>query len=220
MALILPKNSGPLMKFALASLEDVLIFLPCIDCLFDHLREIFLKLQKSKMKINPSKCSFLVNKKIFLDNLITPQVIEPDPYKLSAMLQYPAPTNQKKLRCVLGLFQFYNKFIPRYSHMVQTLNRLLGKEVDFKWTSVENDAFMELMQGLKNATFMDYPTANGKYKLITDASKTSTGYLLNQESEEGVQHLIACSGRSLHPEEKNNTITELELLSTIEALHK
>jgi len=79
---------------------------------------------------------------------------------------------------------------------------------------------MELGEGLKNAPFMDYPTANGKFTLISDASKTSTGYIPNQESEEGVENLIACGGRSLHPAERNYTITELELLSIIEALDK
>jgi len=67
---------------------------------------------------------------------------------------------------------------------------------------------------------MEYPTTTGKYTLITDTSKASTGYLLNQESEDGVQHLIACGGRSLHPAERNYTITELELLSIIEELDK
>jgi len=85
------------MRFALAYLEDVLIFSPCIDIHFDHLREIFLRLRKSKMKINPSKCSFLVNKLIFVGNLITPEGIRPDPEKVSAMVQYPAPTDQKRL---------------------------------------------------------------------------------------------------------------------------
>jgi len=84
----------------------------------------------------------------------------------------------------------------------------------------QNEAFMELGDGLKNAPFMEYPTADGKFILITDASKCSTGYLLNQETEDGTQHLIACGGRSLPPAERNYTITELELLSIIEALDK
>jgi len=79
---------------------------------------------------------------------------------------------------------------------------------------------MELEIGLKNAPFIEYPTADAKFTLITDASKSSTGYLLNQEMEDGTQHLIACGGRSLHPTEKNYTITELELLSIFEALDK
>jgi len=67
---------------------------------------------------------------------------------------------------------------------------------------------------------MEHPTATEKYTLIPDTSKASTGYLLNQESEDGVQHLIACGGRSLHLAECNYTITELELLSIIKALDK
>jgi len=104
--------------------------------------------------------------------------------------------------------------------MVPTLNKLLGNDIDFKLTSVGNDAFMQLKEGHKNTPFMEYPTATGKYILIKDASKSSTGYLLNQESKDGVQHLIACSGRSLHPAENNYTITELELLSILKALDK
>jgi len=96
----------------------------------------------------------------------------------------------------------------------------LGKDIEFKWTSIENDAFMELGKGLRNARFMEYPTATGKYTLITDASNASTKYLLNQESEDGVQHLIACRRRSLHPAELNYIIRELELLSIIKALDK
>jgi len=99
--------------------------------------------------------------------------------------------------------------------MIQTLNRLLGKDVELKWTSVEDDAFMNLRDGLKHAPFMDYPTADGKFTLFTDASRVSTGYLLNQETEDGVSHLIACGSRSLHSAERNYTITELELLSII-----
>jgi len=81
------------------------------------------------MKINPSKCSFLVNKLLFLGNLITPQGIKLNPDKVSEMLKYPA-TDQKKLRKV---------YTPIYGHRVQTLNRLLGKDVEYKWTSVENE---------------------------------------------------------------------------------
>jgi len=87
--------------------------------------------------------------------------------------------------------------------MVQTLNRLLGEDIEFKWTSVKNDTFMALREGLKSAPFMEYPTATSKYTLITVASRATIGYLLHQESEDGVQNLIACIGRSLHPAEKN-----------------
>jgi len=43
---------------------------------------------------------------------------------------------------------------------------------------------------------------------------------MNQETDDGTQHLLACGDRSFHPAERNYTITELELLSIIEALDK
>jgi len=36
------------MRFALAYLDDVLIFLPCIDSHFDHLWKIFKKIENTK----------------------------------------------------------------------------------------------------------------------------------------------------------------------------
>jgi len=88
--------------------------------------------------------------------------------------------------------------------MVKTLKRRLGKDVKFKWTSFENDAFMELGESLKNVSFIEYPTATGKYTLITDTSKYSTRYLLNQESEDGIQHRIAC-GEVITPSRDKTT---------------
>jgi len=72
------------------------------------------------MKINPSKCFFIDNKLLFLGNLITPQGIEPDPEKLSAMLQFPAPTDQKKtalrFRIIPFLQKVYSKIKPHGSN--------------------------------------------------------------------------------------------------------
>jgi RNA:NAD 2'-phosphotransferase (TPT1/KptA family) len=217
---ILSENEGPLMKYALAYLDDLLIFSPNIDTHFEHLEEVFRRLRSSKMKLNPSKCVFLVPDLIFLGNKICEGGIGPDPDKVKSMLEYPAPTNQKKLRSVLGLFQFYKKFIPGYSQKVIPLNRLLGHMVDFEWNDVEQKAFEDLREGLKNAPFLAFPSETDPYVLTTDASTKATGYILNQITPEGEERIIACGGRQLRKAEENYTITELELLSVIEAVGK
>ena len=40
-------------------------------------------------------------------------------------------------------------------------------------------------------------------KLLTDASRTGIGYILNQEDQTGVQQLITCGSRYLNDPEKN-----------------
>ena len=136
------------------------------------------------------------------------------------MLEYPRPKNQKKLKCALGLFQFYKKFIPSYSQKVAPLNRILAKNMEFKWTEVEERAFQDLREGLKNAPFLSYPTATDPYVLTTDASKKATGYILNQIAPDGEEKIVACWERALTKPEQNYTITELELLSAVEAVKK
>jgi len=79
------------------------------------------------MKLNAKKCSFLLTEIVFLGNKVNANGIGPDPDKVKAMLEFPVPTNQKKLKGALGMFQFYKKYIPGYSTIIVPLNRLLLK---------------------------------------------------------------------------------------------
>jgi len=96
-----------------------------------------------------------------LGNLVNAKGIGPDPTKITAMLQFPVPTCQNKLKGALGIFQFYKKFIPNYSTIVIPFNRLLLQKATFPWTIIEQEAFDCLRDTLKNAPFMQYPNDTG-----------------------------------------------------------
>jgi len=74
---------------------------------------------ESKIKINAKKCSFLLPEIVFLGNKVNANGIGPDPDKVKAMLEFPVPTNQKKLKGALGMFQFYSKI---YSVILDDIN--------------------------------------------------------------------------------------------------
>jgi len=136
MSLILAEKEGPLMKSAFAYVDDALCYSGSIEDHFTHLGEIFKRFLASKMKFNAKKCSFLLPERVFLGNLVNAKGIGPDLAKLSAMLEFPSPTCQKKLKGPLGMFQFYKKYIPNYSTIVIPLNRLLLQKATFRWTEV------------------------------------------------------------------------------------
>jgi len=69
MGIILSEKDGPLMKSALAYLDEVFCYSGSIEEHFEHLREIFQKFRESKMKLNPQKCNFLLPELVFLGNL-------------------------------------------------------------------------------------------------------------------------------------------------------
>jgi len=106
-SLILAEKEDPLLKSALAYVADVLCYSGCIEDHFTHIREIFQRFRASKMKLNAKKCTYLLPEIVFLGNLVNAQGIGPDPDKVSAMLEFPVPTCQKKLKGALGMFQFY-----------------------------------------------------------------------------------------------------------------
>jgi len=88
----------------------------------------------------------------------------------------------------------------------------------FQWTTVEQEAFDTLRERLKNAPFMEYPNDTGTFTLETDASGQSIGFLLTQSRPNKEDGIVACGGRSLRGAEYNYTVTELEMLSVVEAL--
>jgi len=137
------------------------------------------------MKLNPKKCNFLLPELAFMGNLVNASGIGRDPDKVKAMLDFPVPTNHKKLKLALGMFKFYKKYIPGYSTVVIPLNRLLLKNASFVWTEIEQEAFESLKKKLKNAPFMQYPNDTGLFSTETDASAQSLGYILYQSRQMG-----------------------------------
>jgi hypothetical protein len=50
-----------------------------------------------------------------------------DPERIAAILNYPAPRNQKQLRQLLGICNYHHRFITNYADYVAPLLGLLKK---------------------------------------------------------------------------------------------
>jgi hypothetical protein len=70
---------------------------------------------------------------------------------VKAITEYPRPKNVKELRRLLGLFNWFRKFIPNYSALVNPLTRLLKKGQLFHWHNEQETAFSDLKQKLTNS---------------------------------------------------------------------
>jgi len=68
---------------------------------FEHLREVFEQFWENKMKLNAKKFCFLLPEIVFLGNKVDANGIRPNPDRVQAMLEFPVPTNQKKLKVAI-----------------------------------------------------------------------------------------------------------------------
>ena len=135
------------------------------------------------MIINPSKCEFGVYHLTFLGHFVTAQGIQPLPDKVEAIQQFPQPNTQRKLREFLGLINFYHQFIPHCADIVRPLHTLLATtktKQPLAWDDNNLKAFNDTKQTIVCASLLSYPTPDAPTNIMTDASNTAVGAVLQQ----------------------------------------
>lgn len=88
----------------------------------DDLRETFDTLQKYKMKLNPTKCSFGVSLGKFLSFMVSQKGIEANLEKVKVILEMMSPKTMKE--------------VQRLTRRVVALNRIVSKAID-KWLPIK-----------------------------------------------------------------------------------
>ena len=61
--------------------------------------------------------------------------------KLDAIMDWPELTTLKQVQGFLGFANFYHRFIPSYSEMVEPLNQLTKKTQEWTWGDKQQKAF-------------------------------------------------------------------------------
>ena len=205
-------------KSCLCYLDDVLICSETFEQHMSDLKEVFRRFRNAGLKLGPKKCSFAAQSCRFLGHLISKDGIRPPPDRVKAITEYPRPKNVKELRRLLGLFNWFRKFIPNYSALVNPLTRLLNKGQLFHWRNEQETAFSDLKQKLTNSEILRFPKYDLTFRLSVDTSSRGIGYMLYQlDPNDNTQkpHIIRFGSKSLSPWQQSYGPTKLELLGMV-----
>ena len=181
----------------------------------EHLQRLSLVLQwfcQAGLKLKPSKCHFFETQVTFLRHMLTPDGVLPDPGNVEKITTWPVPTCVTDVWAILGMGNYYGRFIKDYSKKMQPLIQLTKKDKSFEWTAECQKSFDWLKEALTGPDIMAYPTDNGEIILDTDASLDMVGAILSQV-QDGVEHVIAYGSRTLSKPEQNYCVTDQELLA-------
>ncbi|KAM3518270.1 hypothetical protein MY4038_010136 [Beauveria bassiana] len=136
--------------------------------------------------------------------------------KIKAIKEWPTPTNLKDVRAFTAFVNFYRKFLSGYGDISRPLTNLTKKDVGFKWTDPEAEAFQKIKDLVTKEPVMKAPDPEKPYELETDASDYALGGQLGQRDDEGRLHLVAFFLKKLHGPELNYGIHDKELMAIIE----
>ena len=206
---------------AYAYIDDVLIASATPEQHLQDLRSVFERLSSHGIVINPNKCLLGVKELDFLGHHIDQHGITPLPEKVQAVRDFPQPQTQRQLRQFIGLVNFYHRFLPHCANLMQPLHAFLTaskpKSQPINWNDDALAAFNATKEALANASLLYYPAAAAPTCLVTDASNTAVGAVL-QQYVNGTWHPISFFSRKMTPAETRYSTFDRELLAVYLAI--
>ena len=153
----------------------------------------------------------------FLGSVVSAKGIEPDPDKLSAISDWPVPTNLTEVRAFVGLASNYRRHVEGFSDLAKPLSELTKKNQPFVWGPEQQNAFEILKDRLIHYSVLAIPLPKGKYIIDTDASDSAMGAVLQQE-QHGTVRVIAYASKTFDAAERQYCTTKKKLAAVIYAL--
>lgn len=170
-----------------------------------------IKLEKSRFAFDEIK---------YLGCIINKHGIQPNPERVNSIKAMPPPTNLTELRSFLGTINFYCKFIGNMHKLRAPLDELLRKDVAWKWTQIQQDAFDLLKKSLTSELLLTHYNPRLDIIISADASNKGLGACIQHRMSDNTIKPIAYAARTLKEPEKKYSQIEKEALGLIYALKK
>ena len=201
--------------------DDVLIFSKTWNEHMCHIKKVLKTLQDAGFTIKPSKTCVGCTEIDFLGHIIGANQIRPDPAKSEKIRNIKVPTTKKEVRSILGLLNYYRRFVKNFSSLAQPLIDLTKKTSPnkIKWTQECQIGLDRLKEALISEPILQVPDMSKPFVVQSDASNKALGAVLLQEHEGS---LLPCfyASRRLLDREINYAIIEKETLGIVFALNK
>lgn len=214
--------------FVLVYLDDILIFSMTADDHLAHIARVFEKLHARNVQVKLPKCEFAQPKVKYLGFIIGEGTISADPDDIKPILDCLPPKTVRQLQRFLGNVNYYRKFIPDLSSIIEPLNRLTDKSSKWKWSDECKEAFAKCKSLLTSNLVLDLPrvSSSSPFIVYSDASDVAHAAVLSQVPEGETFDLkahyrpIAFYSKGFKPSERKKSATEREMLGCLRAIER
>ena len=168
------------LPFAMAYLDDIIIYSSTPEEHLEHIRTDFEKLRDAKLSMKLSKCHFFAKEIQYLGHILGKEEIKPVPAKTEAIKVMHPPVNPKQVRTFLGLVGYYRKFIRNLAKIAKPLTMLTRMDIKFEWKEIHQNTFTKLKEAIIQAPILQYLDTTKPYIVYTDASDDACRAQLSQ----------------------------------------
>ena len=95
--------------------------------------------------------------------------IKPAKERVQNLRELPTPTDKKIVQRYIGMFGFYQRFIPRFAEITKPMRDSMRKP-KFEWNKDAEKSLNTLKEMLVKTTELCFPIKDGVFLITTDAS--------------------------------------------------
>ena len=199
-------------------LDNILITGPSTEEHLDNTEKVLRRLSEAGLRLKAVKCQFMKPVLECLGHRVDTEGFHPVEAKVKSIKEAPAPKNTTELKSFLGMLNFYGKFIPNLSSILEPLHRLLRKEVVWKWEVEKQQAFDKAKNQLQSSDVPVHYDSEKELVVSCDASPCGVGAVLSHVMEDGSKRPVAYASRTLSTAEGNYGHLDKEALAVVFAV--
>ncbi|KAM3961452.1 LOW QUALITY PROTEIN: uncharacterized protein ACR2FA_004568 [Aphomia sociella] len=201
-------------------IDDIIVSGRTMIEMHQRLDIVLTLIKNAGLRLNKNKCKLAREKVEFLGYVIDADGIHPAPSKVDAIMNTPEPKNIQELQAFLGLYNFYERFIPHKATTLEPLHRLLDKSHTWQWTDKEQSSFDKAKRLLSFDVTLVHYDLNKPLVLTCDSSEYGVGVVLSHVMEDGLERPIAMGSRTLHVHERRYSQLDKEAASIMFGIKK
>ena len=171
--------------------------------------------EERNIRLNDKKEEVKKDKIKFMGHLISAAGIEPDPAKVQAINDMPAPTDVQGVRRLCGMVQYLARFLPNLADELEPIRALTRKGQEWNWSKECQEALERVKKKITSTPTLAYFDEKKELILQVDSSKDGLGAALIQDGKP-----LEYASKALTEAEQNWAQIEKELLSVVYGLER
>ena len=170
-------------------MDDLMVHLVDLEEHILCVRLVLQCLHEHKVGVKLEKCIFCAPQAEYLRLIVGEGQILMDSVKLKAINNWEPPHFVSAVCSFMGFCNFYHKFIPDFSNIVQPLLSLMKKNVAWQWLPDHTSSFQTLKGAFLKCPVFCYSNMDHPFFVMTNASLVASDAVLMQKD----------GNRDLHP---------------------
>jgi hypothetical protein len=206
-------------------IDDIIVHGPTELEFLKNIEEVFKRLRKHKITLNPDKCHLGLTQIEFVGHVINEEGIHFSDEKIMRVLNFNRPRIACEMKSFLGLANYFRDHIKNHSIIAQPLQNMIpqyskrNKSQKLIWDVDTNESFEKLKKAIADCPKLYFINDNAPIHLQTDASNYGHGAYLFQIIE-GKEYPIAFISKSFAREQIRWSTPEKEAYAIVFAFRK